>query len=262
MAAADYSQAISLDPLWVDAWNQRGSVWKEQGEYDKAISDYNKVISMSRKYEGAHCKRGILWYELEDYYEASIDLKRALELNPRDKEAKSWLEKAEAKLRESPAKYNLRRSIREQAASFIEKIVNDYGKKFKNHDDGFVNGEEIRHWDPINKCPVRAGITGWLPAFRPDLAKWHHYKSRDGYERWLVITHIDTEFNPEDAGVPIREELWEAISGNGHLFEYDEEFIGKIKKFEKVAPMLTRIAARIRAGDLDEDLIFGDEELN
>ncbi len=212
---------------------------------------------MNRKYRGAHYNRGIAWYELGDYSEAVVNFKWALVLKPDDKEVSIWLDKAEAKFRESPGGNHQRQSVREEAASFIEQIVKEYGMKFKGHQDGFVYGDEtwMSSWDPVKGCPIRAGINGWLPAVRPDLAKWHMYKRPSGSELIFVFTHKDTEFNPEEAGLPITKELWDAIAGDC-LFEYGEEFLGRVRKFEKVATLLHRIAARIRGGDLDEGLIF------
>ena len=258
-AIKDYSKAIKLDTTWIDPWCQRGDVWAAKKQYDKAIADYNTVLQMKRRYKGAHYKRGMVWYEIEEYNEAVNNFKCALALKPNDKEARIWLDKAEAKLRESPGSHFKWQSVRDQAASFIEQIAKDYGMKFKSHEDGFVHGEVISKWDAVKECPAWAGITGWLPAFRPDLAKWHKYKIPFAGEAMYVFTHKDTEFNPEDAGIPIDKELWEAITGKGWLPKYDEEEIGRPRKFEKVAPMLLRIAARIRLGDLDDGLIFDEE---
>lgn len=255
-AIADYTKAMELDPTWSSPYVQRAEMWKQKNELGKAIIDYDSLLRILPKFDGAHFKRGLLWFELEEYKEALNNFERALELKPGDKEVSKWLSKAKANLQKSPETSLPWQPVRDQAASFIEQLVKDYGERFKGHEDGFVFGVEIRKWDDEKGCPAWAGITGWLPAFRPDLAKWCDFKERFGLGGKHVLTHKDTEFNPEDAGVPISEELWKAITGTGWLSKYGEKEIGQVRKFEKVAPMLMRIAARIRLGDLDDELIF------
>lgn len=263
-AIEDYNKASDLDFLWIVPVFCRANVWIEKQEYEKALADLDKVINeMNRKFPGAHCKRGIVWFKLKDYNKAFSDLKRALELNPNDKDASAWLNKTEAKLQESSGVYKYRQSVREEAASFIEQLVKDYQAQFKSHDDGFMYGKLMGEWDPVKKRPSWAGITGWLPAFRPEIAKWGKYSYRrfreeegEGKGVWSVLTHDGELFNTEDVGLPIRNELWLAIANDENLYLYDEPNMSNYRKFEKVAPMLNRIAARIRNGDLDKDLIF------
>jgi len=263
-AIEDYDKAADLDFHWIVPVFCRANVWIEKQEYENAVADLDKVINeMNRKFPGAHCKRGIAWFKLKNYNKAFSDLKRALELNPDDKDASAWLNKTEKKLQESSGDYKYRQSVREEAASFIEQLVKDYQAKFKSHDDGFMYGNLMGKWDPVKKCPSWAGITGWLPAFRPEIAKWGKYsylrfreEDADGKGVLSVLTPDGELFNTEDVGLPIRNKLWLAITNNENLYLYDEPNMSTYRKFEKVAPMLNRIAARIRNGDLDKDLIF------
>ncbi len=45
-AIADYNKTIELKPDYAFAYNNRGNVYDDKGEYDKAIGDYNKTIEL------------------------------------------------------------------------------------------------------------------------------------------------------------------------------------------------------------------------
>ena len=45
-AIADYSEAISLNPDDLVAFNDRGVVWREKGNINRAIADYDEAIRL------------------------------------------------------------------------------------------------------------------------------------------------------------------------------------------------------------------------
>ena len=49
LALKDYDKAIELQPDFYDAYNNRGVVKSDLGDYADAISDYDKVIELSPK---------------------------------------------------------------------------------------------------------------------------------------------------------------------------------------------------------------------
>ena len=42
---ADYTEAIRLDPKHVDAYINRGAVYDDKLDYDKALADFNREMS-------------------------------------------------------------------------------------------------------------------------------------------------------------------------------------------------------------------------
>ncbi len=44
---ADYNKVIEINPQDADAYNNRGYVYYNLKEYDKAIKDYNKAIEIN-----------------------------------------------------------------------------------------------------------------------------------------------------------------------------------------------------------------------
>ena len=54
MTIEDYNKAITTDPNYVPAYNNRGNAYKNKGQYDKAIEDYNKSIAIDSKRVAAY----------------------------------------------------------------------------------------------------------------------------------------------------------------------------------------------------------------
>jgi tetratricopeptide (TPR) repeat protein len=46
---ADYNQALAINPNVQNTYRNRGVVWGEKGEYDKAIADYNQALAVDPK---------------------------------------------------------------------------------------------------------------------------------------------------------------------------------------------------------------------
>ena len=53
MALADYSRAIRLDPQYVSAYFNRGLIYYEQGQPQRALADFDKVLEIDPKNERA-----------------------------------------------------------------------------------------------------------------------------------------------------------------------------------------------------------------
>ncbi len=50
---ADYNKAIEINPQYAYAYNNRGWVYYNLKEYDKAIKDYNKALEIDPKVPSA-----------------------------------------------------------------------------------------------------------------------------------------------------------------------------------------------------------------
>ncbi|MHA1280737.1 MAG: toll/interleukin-1 receptor domain-containing protein [Candidatus Helarchaeota archaeon] len=77
-----YTKAIELDPIFLSAYNNRGTSYAELKQVEKAIEDYNQAIKLNPEYAEAYNNRGILYAGLKQVDKAIEDYNQAIELNP------------------------------------------------------------------------------------------------------------------------------------------------------------------------------------
>ena len=80
-AIADESEAIKLDPLEPEYFDNRGLSYAENGDYDRAIADYNEAIRLKPQ-ANFLTDRGDSYHFKRDYDRAIADYDRAIALNP------------------------------------------------------------------------------------------------------------------------------------------------------------------------------------
>ncbi|MBS1771455.1 MAG: tetratricopeptide repeat protein [Bacteroidetes bacterium] len=78
-----YDTAVRLEPNATNYYN-RGVIWNDKGEYDKAIADYNEAIKISVNYVDAYNNRGNSWSNKREYDKAIADYNEAIKINPND----------------------------------------------------------------------------------------------------------------------------------------------------------------------------------
>lgn len=83
-AIKEYTEAIKMDPDYAAAYNNRGNLYRNLGDFEKALEDYNKAIELNLNYAIAYYNRGILYEDLEDPEKAMEDYCKAIELNADD----------------------------------------------------------------------------------------------------------------------------------------------------------------------------------
>ncbi|MEH2179983.1 tetratricopeptide repeat protein, partial [Nostoc sp.] len=90
-AIADFSQALKLDPNYIDAYYNRGFAYFDLKDYDSAIADFNQALKLdpskatdyyNRGLANAYYNRGTTYYELKDHDSAIADFNQALKLDP------------------------------------------------------------------------------------------------------------------------------------------------------------------------------------
>ena len=77
-----YDNAIELNPIFAEAYNNRGFAKDELGQYLEAIADYNKAIELKPNDAIAYNNHGITKNKLGQHQEAIDDLNKAIKLNP------------------------------------------------------------------------------------------------------------------------------------------------------------------------------------
>ena len=71
---------------YADAYNNRGVVYKEKGDLDKAIADYSEAIELNPRYAEAYSNRGDAYEKKGDRSKADKDRAIAEKLDPAEEE--------------------------------------------------------------------------------------------------------------------------------------------------------------------------------
>ena len=79
-AIVHYTQALELKPDFPEAYNNRGAVYANAGDYDRAIQDHNTAITLKSDDASAYNNRGIVYHRKGDYDRAILDYHKAIEL--------------------------------------------------------------------------------------------------------------------------------------------------------------------------------------
>jgi TIR domain-containing protein/tetratricopeptide repeat protein len=96
-ALADYGEAIARDPHLVMAFNNRGNIYRDIGDYDLAIADYDQALKLNPNKPDPLASRGWIYSQKGEVERAKDDFRKALALNP-DPSLKVKLEEAMAVL--------------------------------------------------------------------------------------------------------------------------------------------------------------------
>jgi tetratricopeptide (TPR) repeat protein len=84
---ADYTEALRLDPAYVDAYVNRGLSYADKGDHTRAIGDYTEAIRLYPNAATAYVNRALSYAAKGDYDRAIADCTEALRLNPDDADA-------------------------------------------------------------------------------------------------------------------------------------------------------------------------------
>ncbi|MBD2137072.1 tetratricopeptide repeat protein [Anabaena sp. FACHB-1237] len=81
-AAEDFTQAIKLDPKYIEAYFKRGYSYTWVSKHQEALTDFNQVIVLDPNYLDAYLNRGWSQIFLQNDQAALEDFNRAIRLNP------------------------------------------------------------------------------------------------------------------------------------------------------------------------------------
>jgi tetratricopeptide (TPR) repeat protein len=80
-ALADYRQAIDLDPTVAETYNARGTIYRDAGDYDRAIADFDAAIAL-KDWADPYASRGWVYAQKGEQERARQDYEKALAFNP------------------------------------------------------------------------------------------------------------------------------------------------------------------------------------
>lgn len=167
-----YSQALSLDPQYVDAYAQRGFAYYNLKNYPAALADYGAALRINLHLAPVHFYRGLARFELGDTNAAIQDFTSALELDVSYAKAYYQRGRAYADLGDRrAAAVDLRQAAKSFTQQGQHRQAREASTALKQIDGWFV----LRLWHinplmPFQDAVLVAGrcgnpISGLLPAF-------------------------------------------------------------------------------------------------
>ena len=78
-----YDKALELKPDFVEAYNNKGGVFRKLGKHDQAIVELGKAIELDPDFAELYCNRGCLKGSLGELEETITDFDKAIELDPK-----------------------------------------------------------------------------------------------------------------------------------------------------------------------------------
>lgn len=81
-AIANYTEAIRLNPQFVEAYNNRGLAYIDKGNYDRAIPDLDQALKLNPNFMPAHFNRGKAYSGKGEYDTAMASYNEAIRVNP------------------------------------------------------------------------------------------------------------------------------------------------------------------------------------
>ncbi|NDW18426.1 tetratricopeptide repeat protein [Dysgonomonas sp. 216] len=76
------TKVIENDPSHGMSYYNRGSIYNNEGKYDKALKDFNDAILLMPDYASAYNNRGLVFDKMGKYDDALADFDHALSLSP------------------------------------------------------------------------------------------------------------------------------------------------------------------------------------
>jgi tetratricopeptide (TPR) repeat protein len=83
-AIAHYTEALRLNPKYVEAYNNRGIAYFKQVDYQRAIADFNEALRLKPNYVNVYINRGLTRSKLGDPNGAIADYTEALRFEPKN----------------------------------------------------------------------------------------------------------------------------------------------------------------------------------
>jgi tetratricopeptide (TPR) repeat protein len=80
MAIEDFNKAISLKPDYAYAYNNRGVVYGQLSQYQRAIEDFNEAIRLKPDYADAYNNRALVYFNQKNIFSGCSNAQKACAL--------------------------------------------------------------------------------------------------------------------------------------------------------------------------------------
>jgi tetratricopeptide (TPR) repeat protein len=91
-----YTEAIQLDPNYLDAHLKRAFVYSMLNEHEKAILDYDRIVELNPQNSDIYVSRGSAYNRLNQFEKAMVDFNKAIEIDRTNSDAfnnRGWAKK-------------------------------------------------------------------------------------------------------------------------------------------------------------------------
>ena len=89
-----YDEALALDPLYLDAWIQKGFALDRMGRSKEALACYDRALEIDPENPGVRCLKGFAFNNLAEFEKSIECYDEVLKVNPDD--VFSWYQKGSA----------------------------------------------------------------------------------------------------------------------------------------------------------------------
>jgi tetratricopeptide (TPR) repeat protein len=221
-AISDYSEAIKLDPQYVNAFLNRGIAYDSKGDSDASVADFGRVIELKPDDPLAYYNRGyIRCWRKQDYDGAIADLTKAIDLGHKD--APTYLYRALAyqnkkdyrraiadydeglKLSPNSAAALTYRGMSYQGLSDFDHAMADYNAAIKadsRYAPAYVNRGYLRRI----KGEINAAVADYSAALKLDPSANHvhvnrgsAFRAKGDFEHAVADYDVAIKANPKDA---------------------------------------------------------------
>ena len=79
-----YNESLRLNPKYHYTYNNRGSLYRDIGQYQLALEDFNAAIGLKQNFATAYINRGETYFHLGLYHLALEDFNKVIRLKPYD----------------------------------------------------------------------------------------------------------------------------------------------------------------------------------
>ena len=77
-----FTELISIDQYWAEAWNKRATVFYLMGEFQKSQNDIDRVLELEDRHFGALAGQGLVNIQLKNYEKAIRSYEKAQKIYP------------------------------------------------------------------------------------------------------------------------------------------------------------------------------------
>ena len=95
-----FTEIISIDRYWAEAWNKRATVFYLIGEFQKSQNDIDKVLELEDRHFGALAGQGLVNIQLKNYEKAIRSYEKAQKIYPAMKSPRIMIKQIEKLIKE------------------------------------------------------------------------------------------------------------------------------------------------------------------
>jgi len=81
-AISNFTRAFQRNPAFAEAYFNRGHVYIAIGQLGRGVSDFSKAVEIKRTFADGYIDRGIIYAAMSQYDQAVSDFSRAVEIDP------------------------------------------------------------------------------------------------------------------------------------------------------------------------------------